>query len=154
MVGHQHDILASSAGKQALAGLRGGAAIQTERARPLRKQHLGGRMHRITADDRARTGAAIDIEADLAFGVAFQIDDRQACGQPVADIDKLLLLALDDRQDAVGKRALIDRRIKLCPGQSVSVFKLGLAHHIFGIGEGRNPAAIAQAGIPADMVRM
>src|SRR5579884_1048106 len=117
---------------------------------PFRLQQLD-RVVQHVADEEAAVLAGAGVDHDVAWGVAGRAFEPQPVVERVVVIHQYRLPALDDRQDAVAEGGGVRRRLAALV-HPLPVRELAPRHDVLGIGEGRDPAAVAQPRIPADMV--
>ena len=109
-------------------------------------------MDHVADEDRvvaARAGVDDDVAGSMAGGAL----EPDAVLHRVVVVDQYRLPGRYDRQYAVLEGQAM-RRILATPCERLPVIELAARHDVAGVRKGRDPAAVVEPGVPADMVPM
>ena len=142
---HQ-DRLVGPFGEEPRAGRGRRLRVRVEDRRPIRMGHLAGMVGHVAGDHRA-LAARFDHHADVAGRVPGGRRQADLRRDAVVQLDQLGQARLEDRLDAVA-----EDRLLLLVALGAPVLELALADQVTGLGEGRDPLAVLEHGVPAHVV--
>ena len=120
----------------------------TETAVPVRSVDLQGLVHDV-ATEQSRVAAGREFDGDMTNAVSGRGMECEVIDHVAEAVDQKSLSRCDHRKDAIFENAGIEA---LTAGRTRPVIMLCFREHVFGVGKGRHPAAVAQTRIPAAMV--
>jgi hypothetical protein len=114
---------------------------------PLRVRHLAGVVGEISRDHRSPP-LRVDQDAGMTGRVARARREPDLRTDPMVPLDEVGQAAIEDRPDAVGKDGQHVRSFRL----RAPVLVLDPPEQVARAGEGRDPPAVDQHGVPADVI--
>ena len=138
--------------QEASAGRARQGLVETGRRRPVGPDALQHGVHEVAAQHGAQT-ARFQAQADMAGRVSRQGFEADSVVERMVAPDELVQSRLDDREDAVGERAVVVfARVlrRLAAPELVFVAR----EEVAGVGESGDPASVGEPRVPAHMVEV
>src|SRR5882724_1862488 len=154
VTGEDERVRIRGAGENLPAGASRLLRVLTEAAVPMRFHDLHRIVHDVTNEYRA-IRARRDVEYGTSRSVTGSRDQGEVLVDGEATAPQVRLPRIVDRRDAVLVGILIDQcTLGLLFVERVPELEVCIGEEVGGVREGRNPLAVLQHGVPADMIQM